>query len=122
MEKNPNAAIIVGQILRDHLRASSLTTEQLAARLGFKRGAKMMNLITGRHYFSPEHIEAAVETLGIEPTHFTRAVLRQFFNDRAVDFMCKALSSGSTDTSDELAGTSREGTPKPKSKKKKRGK
>lgn len=122
MEKNPNAALIVGQILRDHLRTSGLSTEQLATRLGLKHGAKMMNLITGRHYFPPDLIEAAAKVLGIEPTNFTRAVLRQFFNDRTVEFMCHALSSGPTDPSDELAGRSRETTPKRKSKKKKGGK
>lgn len=122
MEKNPNAALIVGQLLRDHLRSSGLSTEQLAMSLGLKHGAKMMNLITGRHYFPPDLIEAAVKVLGIEPTNFTRAVLRQFFNDRTVNFMCQALSSGPPDTSAELAGRSRETIPKQKSKKKKGGK
>ncbi len=78
-----------------------------------------MNLITGRHYFPPDLIEAAAEALGIEPTNLTRAVLRQFFTDRTVDFMCQALSSGPTDPSDRLAGRSRETTAKRKSKKKK---
>lgn len=122
MEKNPSAALIVGQILRDHSRASGLSMEQLATRLGLKQGAKMMNLITGRHYFPPDLIETAVEALGIEPTHFTRAVLRQFFTDATVDFMCKAMSSGSPDTSDKLGVRSQEKTPKPKSKKQKGGK
>lgn len=122
MEKDPSAAVIVGNVLRDHLCASGFSTEQLATRLGIKQGAKVMNLITGRHYFPPDLIEAAVEALGIEPTNFTRAVLRQFFTDRTVDFMCQALTSGPTDPSDELAGRSRETTPKRKSKKKKGGK
>lgn len=122
MEKDPSAALIVGQNLRDHLRASGLSTEQLATRLGIKQGAKMMNLITGRHYFPPDLIEAAVEALGIEPNHFTRAVLRQFFSDEAVDYMCKALSNGPPDTSDELADRSGKRTPTPRSRKKKRDK
>ncbi|MGQ2969059.1 MAG: helix-turn-helix domain-containing protein [Allorhizobium sp.] len=122
MERDPSAALAVGQILRDHLRASGLSPEQLATRLGIKQGAKMMNLITGRHYFPPELIEAAVKALGIEPTNFTRAVLRQFFSDEAVDYMCRALSNGPPDTSDELADRSGKRTPTPRSKKKKRDK
>lgn len=122
MEKDPGAAVIVGNILRDHLRASGLSTEQLARRLGIKQGAKMMNLITGRHYFPPDLIEAAVEALGIEPNHFTRAVLRQFFSEEAVDYICKVLSNGPPDTSDELADRSGKRTPKPRSRKKKRDK
>ena len=122
MEKDPSAALIVGQILRDHLHASDLSTEQLATRLGVKQGAKMMNLITGRHYFPPDLIEAAVEALGIEPNHFSRAVLRQFFSDEAVDYICKALSDGPPDTPDELADRSAKRTPTPRSKKKKRDK
>ncbi|CDZ35832.1 Hypothetical protein NGAL_HAMBI1146_15740 [Neorhizobium galegae bv. officinalis] len=122
MNRDPDAAVIVGQILKEHLSASDLSVEQLATRLGLMQGAKMMNLITGRHYFPPEHIEAAVETLGIEPTHFTRAVLRQFFSESAVDFMCRALSSGAPGTSDQLDILSQEKSSKRKSRKRKRGK
>ncbi len=74
-----------------HLNKSDLSMEQLAECLGLKRGAKMINLLTGRHYFPVDLIQATVEALKMEPAKFTRAVLRQYQSEDAVDYVFKVI-------------------------------
>lgn len=111
--KSPRAAIEVGQMIIAHLNKSDLSMEQLAERLGLKRGAKMINLVAGRHYFPSDLIQATVEALKIEPAKFTRAVLRQNHSEDAVDYIFKVIGDSAL-----AARKSKDGEPHEKSSKK----
>lgn len=82
--RDPDAAIYVGQMICAHLNKSQLSTEELALRLGLSV-SKLVNLMTGRHYFPLELAKLVAEALGIELGEFVYFVLLQYFPKEAVD-------------------------------------
>lgn len=118
-EKNPRAAIEVGQMINEHLNKSDLSMEQLAERLGLKR-AKMINLLTGRHYFPSDLIQATVEALKMEPVKFIRAVLRQDHPEDAVDYVFKVIGDAALAASKSTSDEPHEKSNKKQSRKRKR--
>ncbi|NOV15446.1 hypothetical protein E5S70_04975 [Ensifer adhaerens] len=117
--KNPRAAIEVGQMIVAHLNKSDLSMEQLAERLRLKPGAKMINLLTGRHYFPLDLIQPTVEALEMEPAEFTRAVLRQYYCRDSVDYLFKVIGDAALTTSKFKNDEPREKSDKKQSRKRK---
>ncbi|KRC12688.1 hypothetical protein ASE23_20205 [Rhizobium sp. Root73] len=62
-----------------------MSLEQLAMRLGVGPGAKMMNLVAGRHYFPLELAKLTSEILGIYAAKFVYFVLLQYHPKEGVD-------------------------------------
>jgi len=83
--RDPEAAIRVGQTISAHLNKSGMSLEQLALRLGVGPGAKMINLLTGRHYFPLELAKLTAEVLGIDAAKIVYFVLLQYHPKEAVD-------------------------------------
>ena len=106
MRSNPAAAINVGRIIAEHLARSKMSIEQLGQRLEMKPGAKLNNLIAGRHYFPIHLMRPIVEALGIERESFARAVLLQFYSEDKVEGIAQMFASAESDR-----GTSHEGDP-----------
>ncbi|KEQ09333.1 helix-turn-helix transcriptional regulator [Pseudorhizobium pelagicum] len=90
--RDPGAAIEVGKFIAAAIGRSALSMEEVCDLTGVSRGAKLQNLLTGRHYFPLELARPLAKSLDLDPANLIYLVLRQYAPADAVGYVFEAVS------------------------------